>query len=99
LLRLNFLRKILAHKTATFHTPNVAIHCGKRLKRENMIKRNISPILIIIAMILIILNFDFSNFNIQSKKTWLFLGASIIIIATIILIFINENKNNKKSNF
>jgi len=64
-----------------------------------MIKRNISPALIIIAMILNILNFDFSNFNIESKSTWLFLGASIIIIATIILIFINENKSNKKSNF
>ncbi len=47
-------------------------------------------------MTLNILNFNFSNFNLESKKTWLFLGASIIIIASIILMFINENKNNKK---
>jgi hypothetical protein len=57
-----------------------------------MIKRGIGPVLIIIAMILNILNFDFSSFNIQSKKNWLFLGTSIIIFATIILIFINEKK-------
>ena len=61
-----------------------------------MIKRNIPSILIRIAMTLNIINFDFSNFNIESKKTWLFLGASIIIIASIILIFINENKSKKK---
>ncbi len=48
-------------------------------------------------MALNILSFDFSNFNIESTKTWLFLGSSIIIIiASIILIFFNENKNNKK---
>ena len=64
-----------------------------------MIKRNLSPILIIIAMLINILNFDFSNFNIESKKTWLFLAASLILIASIISIYFNENKDNKKSNF
>ncbi|RKD94118.1 hypothetical protein BXY64_4281 [Marinifilum flexuosum] len=62
-----------------------------------MTKRNLSSILIIIAMLINILNFDFSNFNIESKKTWLFIGASIIIIASIIQIFVNEKKFNKKS--
>jgi len=66
-------------------------------KNENMIKRNVSSILIIIAMILNIMNFNFSNFNIESKKTWLFLSASIIMIASIILIFITENKKIKKA--
>ncbi|PCI02822.1 MAG: hypothetical protein COB81_04760 [Flavobacteriaceae bacterium] len=61
-------------------------------KKQNMIKRNLSSILIIIAMIINILNFDFSNFNIESKKTWLFLGASIIIIASVILVFYKKKK-------
>lgn len=60
-----------------------------------MIKRNLSSILIIVAMMLNILNFNFSNFNIESTKTWLFLGASSVLIASIILIFVNENKNKK----
>ena len=61
-----------------------------------MIKRNLPSILIIIAMLINILNFDFSNVNIESKNTWLFIGASIVIIASIILIIVNENKLNKK---
>ncbi len=61
-----------------------------------MTKRNLSSILIIIAMLINILNFDFSNFNIESKKTWLFIGASIIIIASVIQILVNEKKFNKK---
>ena len=61
-----------------------------------MIKRNLSSILIIIAMLINILNFDFSNVNIESKATWLFIGASILIIASIISIIFNENKLNKK---
>ena len=47
-------------------------------------------------MLINILNFDFSNVNIESKATWLFIGASIVIIASIILIVVNENKFNKK---
>ncbi|CAM3828342.1 LPXTG cell wall anchor domain-containing protein [Flavobacterium gelidilacus] len=62
-----------------------------------MIKRNLSSILIIIAMTLNILSFDFSNFNIESKKNWLFLGASLVLFASIILIFVNENKNKKRN--
>ena len=61
-----------------------------------MIKRNLSLILVIIAMLLNILNFDFSNISIESTKFWLFISASIIIIAAIISIVTNENKNNKK---
>jgi len=61
-----------------------------------MIKRNLSSILVIIAMLLNILNFDFSNISIESTKFWLFISASIIIIAAIISIVTNENKNNKK---
>jgi uncharacterized membrane protein len=64
-----------------------------------MIRRNLPSVLVIIAMVLNLLNFDFSNFNIESKKTWLFLGASIIIIASIVLIIINETKSNKKTDF
>jgi predicted tellurium resistance membrane protein TerC len=62
-----------------------------------MIKRNLSSILIIIAMTMNMLSFDSSNFNIESKKTWLFLGASLVLFASIILIFVNENKNKKQN--
>jgi hypothetical protein len=61
-----------------------------------MIKRNLSSVLIIIAMFLNILNFDFSN-GIESKKFWLFLIALIILVASVVLIFITESKNNKKN--
>jgi len=62
-----------------------------------MIKRNINQILIIIAMAINMLNFEFSEFNIESKKTLLFLAASIFFIVSIIKIFINEIKNNKNT--
>jgi len=61
-----------------------------------MIKRNLSSVLILIAMFLNILNFDFSN-GIESKKFWLFLIALIILVASVVLIFITESKNNKKN--
>ena len=60
-----------------------------------MIKRNITAFLIIISNILLILSFDFSNFDFESKKTWLFLASLVVIITAIILMFIKENKNNK----
>ncbi|BAX82137.1 hypothetical protein ALGA_3845 [Labilibaculum antarcticum] len=60
-----------------------------------MIKRNISLILVILAMTLNILSFDFSNFNIESKNTWIFLAASIIIIVSITALVINENKKKR----
>ncbi|TXD80267.1 hypothetical protein ESY86_20785 [Subsaximicrobium wynnwilliamsii] len=60
-----------------------------------MIKRNLSSILVIIAMLLNILGFDFMNINTASTKFWLFLGATIVLIASVILIFVNESKNNK----
>lgn len=64
-----------------------------------MIKRNLSSIFIIMAMTLNILNFEFSNFDIESTKTCLFLAASALIIASIILILSKEIKHNKKLNF
>ncbi|MDN3494288.1 DUF645 family protein [Winogradskyella bathintestinalis] len=62
-----------------------------------MIKRNFSMILVIIAMILNILNFGYSNFNIQSFDFWLSLSALIVLIVAIVKIFITENKEKKKS--
>ncbi len=59
-----------------------------------MTKRNLSSILIIIAMLINILTFDFSNFNIESQKTWLLIGASIVLIASTVLIFAKENKRS-----
>lgn len=61
-----------------------------------MIKRNLSSMLVIIAMLINILTFDFADIDTASGRFWLFIGASIIIIASIILIVTNENKNNRK---
>lgn len=57
--------------------------------------------LIIIAMLLYILAFDFSSFDITSKKTWLFIAAIMVIIATIaaiIAILIGDNNKSNHSN-
>ena len=62
-----------------------------------MIKRNFSMILVIIAMILNILNFGYSNINIESFDFWLSLSASIVLIVALVKIFITENKEKKKS--
>lgn len=47
-------------------------------------------------MLIHILNFDFSNISIESKKFYVFIAASIIFIVAIISIVTNENKNNRK---
>lgn len=62
-----------------------------------MLRRSSSSILIIIAMLLNILNFDFSSFNFESLKTWLFLGELIILIVAGISIIINAIKESEKS--
>ena len=63
-----------------------------------MIKRNLSSVLVIIAMLLNIIGFDFQNVNTASRDFWLFLGATMVLIASVILIFVNESKNNKNQN-
>ncbi|MCD8438449.1 hypothetical protein [Tenacibaculum finnmarkense] len=55
-----------------------------------MTKRNLSLVMTILAMFLTILNFDFATFNIESKSTWIFISASILLIASIVLLFINK---------
>ena len=62
-----------------------------------MLKRKHFLILIIIAMTLIVLNFDFSSFNIETKNTWLFLAALIVLIASIVLLFKNKKTTNTKT--
>ncbi|MCD8404327.1 hypothetical protein LNI90_02935 [Tenacibaculum dicentrarchi] len=55
-----------------------------------MTKRKLSLVMTILAMFLTILNFDFATFNIESKSTWIFISASILLIASIVLLFINK---------
>ncbi|PCE66534.1 hypothetical protein B7P33_04350 [Sediminicola luteus] len=57
-----------------------------------MVKRNLSSVLIILAMLLHVLNFDFSTFSWQSKSTWFFLAALILIVASAWGIFKNEKE-------
>ncbi|ALU75864.1 hypothetical protein G1L02_03080 [Tenacibaculum finnmarkense] len=60
-----------------------------------MTKRKLSLVMTILAMFLTILNFDFATFNIESKSTWIFISASILLIISIVLLFINKNKTIK----
>jgi len=62
-----------------------------------MLKRKRSLILIIILMTIMVLNFDFSSFNIETKKTWLFLAALTVLIASIVLFFKNKKITNTKT--
>ncbi|CAL2087608.1 conserved hypothetical protein [Tenacibaculum dicentrarchi] len=55
-----------------------------------MTKRKLSLVMTILAMFLTILNFDFATFNIESKSTWIFISASILLIASVVLLFINK---------
>ncbi|MBE7686893.1 hypothetical protein [Tenacibaculum finnmarkense] len=55
-----------------------------------MTKRKLSLVMTILAMFLTILNFDFATFNIESKSTWIFISASILLIISIVLLFINK---------
>ena len=64
-----------------------------------MFKRNVSSILIIIAMSLNILNFGYSNISFESTKFWITLGSIFVLIAAFVKIFITENKEKSKSNF
>jgi hypothetical protein len=56
-----------------------------------MTKRNLSALLIIIAMLLNILNFDFSSEK-NSKAFILFILSIIVLISAIVLIFKKESK-------
>lgn len=58
-----------------------------------MIKRNFSMILVIIAMILNILNFGYSNINIESLDFCLSFCSTIVLIGASVKIFIAEKKN------
>ena len=57
-----------------------------------MIKRNLSPILTSIAMILIILNFGYGNVSSKSTDFWLSLVATLVLIGASINILKTENK-------
>ena len=48
-------------------------------------------------MTIMVLNFDFSSFNIETKKTWLFLAALTVLIASIVLFFKNKKITNTKT--
>jgi uncharacterized membrane protein HdeD (DUF308 family) len=59
-----------------------------------MIKRNLAPIFIITSSILSILNVEFSNIS-EPQEYWSLIFSSLIIIASIILIFSTESKIKK----
>ena len=59
-----------------------------------MIKRNLASIFIIASCILSILNIEFSNIS-EPKEYWDLIISSLIIIASIILIFSTESKFKK----
>ena len=91
-------RKTCTFLHATSHIQDRWHSLTERTQNEtSMIKRNLSSILVIIAMILNILNFGYLNFNIESFSFWLFIGSTLILIAAFIKIFVTENKEKKKS--
>jgi uncharacterized membrane protein YdjX (TVP38/TMEM64 family) len=62
-----------------------------------MIKRNLSKIVLIIAMLLNILSFDFVNFSLESTRFRLFICATVVFVICVILIFVNEAKHKNKN--
>lgn len=56
-----------------------------------MIKRNLPSVLIIVAMILNILSFDFST-ELKSKTFLLFAASILVMIIAIVLIIKKESK-------
>jgi len=62
-----------------------------------MIKRNLSKIVLIIAMLLNILSFDFVDFSLESTRFRLFICATIVFVVCVVLIFVNEAKHKKKN--
>ncbi|GAA4239213.1 hypothetical protein GCM10022291_32670 [Postechiella marina] len=92
------IRKVSVFLHATFHTQVRWHSLAERTQNGKiMIKRNFSMILVIIAMILNILNFGYSNISIESFDFWLSFCATIVLIGAIVKIIINENKEKKKS--
>ena len=61
-----------------------------------MLKRNLTSILLIIAMLLNVLNHDFSS-DIKSMNFLLFIGSTLMILVGIILIFRDESKRKNES--
>lgn len=47
--------------------------------------------LIAIAMVISILGYDFANTAVGSRSFWLFLGSITVLVASLILIIINES--------
>ncbi len=62
-----------------------------------MIKRNLSKIVLIIAMLLNILSFDFVDLSLESTRFRLFLCATVVFVICVILIFVNESKHKKRN--
>ncbi|MBB6461850.1 hypothetical protein [Flammeovirga kamogawensis] len=61
-----------------------------------MIKRNMSSILTILAMVLLLNSTDFSKLDINSEDSWESISALLIIIASIALIIFNESTGKSK---
>jgi hypothetical protein len=55
-----------------------------------MEQKSLSPILIAIAMVLVILNYDFSN-EVGNRKFWILVFSLITLAASIILIIKNQS--------
>ncbi len=62
-----------------------------------MLKRNLSPFLTILAMMLLLLSTYFSELDFNSKESWMNMAALAIIIVSILGIIHNESKNKSKS--
>ncbi|PHQ30096.1 hypothetical protein [Leeuwenhoekiella nanhaiensis] len=56
--------------------------------------RNLVLILIILAMLLNILNFDLASFDLKSNQTWIFLGAILLAFIGSVLLVVNILKTN-----
>lgn len=56
--------------------------------------RNLILLLIILAMLLNILNFDLAIFDLKSNQTWIFLSATLIAFIGAVLLVMNILKTN-----
>lgn len=56
--------------------------------------RNLILILIILASLLSILNFDLASFDLKSNQTWIFLSAILIAFIGAVLLVVNILKTN-----
>lgn len=58
-----------------------------------MFKRNLTAILVIAAMLFVIPDINFGEIAMQTKDFWLLLLSSLLLIACVVSIFVNEIKN------